>query len=115
MGGDPSIDWASVSGGFDNAVDAQKESLSNAEKNQQYWQNQDVLWASMYGNMESNVASYYDSLTSDGLASEMNQQTTAQITAAKDRTLQSLQDRGIASSGMVAQVIANSNSNEAII
>jgi len=65
--------------------------------------------------MESNVASYYDSLTSEGITSERNQQTTAQITSAKERTLQQLQDRGFTNTGMIAQIIANSNSTEAIM
>lgn len=114
MGADPSIDWNSVSAGFDESVNSMQKGVDEADANKQYWANQNVLWAAMYGNLEKNVASYYDSLTPDNVTSELNNSTIAKITAEKDRTLQSLQDRGFTNSGMVAQVIANSGTNQAI-
>jgi len=115
MGADPSINWNDVSGGYDESVASMQSSVDEADANKTYWQNQNVLWASMYGNLESNIASYYDNLTAEGATSELNDKTTALITAAKEQALQQLQDRGFTNSGMVAQVIANSNTNEAIM
>lgn len=115
MGADPSINWNDISSGYNESVDSTKSGVDEADANKTYWQNQNILWAAMYGNLESNIASYYDNLTADGLASELNDKTIAQITTAKEQAIQSLQDRGFTNSGMIAQVISNSNTNEAIM
>ena len=88
--------------------------ISRAEQNQEYWQNQQVLWESMYGDLQKNISNYYTKLTADGLQSELNQSTIEHLNSAKELTLQNLKDRGMTNSGLTAQVISNSNNSQAV-
>lgn len=106
--------FGEINKNIERLIATSEEGVDIAQANLDYWTNQQAIWGSMFGDLEQNLVSYFNTLTPESLAAEGREQIQTEITNKRERLLNYLSDRGLSSSGQAVQALTSFGTAEAV-